>query len=130
MTCTCAHYVVDYSDPERYHPENVDVEDDPNCPVHGDDGKMRDHRGNVVDPFADALGELPDDLLPPTHPRGQHRLREIHARIFSEGDYQAGTLTWGWECPRCGRESGGFSTATAAQESLDVHIDYHCGSGR
>jgi len=33
--CTCQHYVVDYSDPERYHDENVDREDDPNCPVHG-----------------------------------------------------------------------------------------------
>lgn len=32
--CTCEHYVVDYSDPERYHPENVDREDDPSCPVH------------------------------------------------------------------------------------------------
>lgn len=33
--CTCAHYVVDYSDPERYHSENMDREDDPTCPVHG-----------------------------------------------------------------------------------------------
>lgn len=33
--CTCKHYVVDYSDPERYHPENVDREDDPLCPIHG-----------------------------------------------------------------------------------------------
>lgn len=33
--CTCQHYVVDYSDPERYHPENVDREDDPACPIHG-----------------------------------------------------------------------------------------------
>jgi hypothetical protein len=35
--CTCTHYVVDHSDPEPYHPENVDREDDPNCPVHGGD---------------------------------------------------------------------------------------------
>lgn len=35
-TCTCPVYVVDYSDPERYHPENLDREDDPRCPVHGD----------------------------------------------------------------------------------------------
>lgn len=33
--CTCHHYVVDFSDPERYHPENIDREDDPNCPQHG-----------------------------------------------------------------------------------------------
>jgi hypothetical protein len=33
--CTCTVYVIDYSDPERYHPENLDREDDPNCPVHG-----------------------------------------------------------------------------------------------
>lgn len=33
--CTCTRYVVDYSDPERYHPENVDREDDPRCPIHG-----------------------------------------------------------------------------------------------
>lgn len=33
--CTCTHYVVDLSDPDRYHPENVDREDDPGCPVHG-----------------------------------------------------------------------------------------------
>ena len=32
--CTCPHYVVDFSDPERYHPENLDRELDPNCPVH------------------------------------------------------------------------------------------------
>jgi hypothetical protein len=34
VTCTCTRYVVDYSDPERYHPENMDREDDPNCPEH------------------------------------------------------------------------------------------------
>lgn len=34
-TCTCTFYVVDYSDPERYHPENVDREGDPSCPFHG-----------------------------------------------------------------------------------------------
>lgn len=34
-TCTCRFYVVDYSDPERYHQENVDREGDPNCPFHG-----------------------------------------------------------------------------------------------
>lgn len=33
-TCTCSRYVVDYSDPERYHPENMDREEDPACPVH------------------------------------------------------------------------------------------------
>lgn len=33
--CICRFYVVDYSDPERYHQENVDREDDPACPVHG-----------------------------------------------------------------------------------------------
>lgn len=33
--CTCETYVVDYSDPERYHPENLDREDDPACPEHG-----------------------------------------------------------------------------------------------
>ena len=33
--CTCEHYVVDYSDPEQYHSENVDREGDPKCPVHG-----------------------------------------------------------------------------------------------
>lgn len=35
IECTCTHYVVDYSDPERYHPENVDREDDPGCVLHG-----------------------------------------------------------------------------------------------
>ena len=34
--CTCTSYVVDYSDPDRYHAENIDREDDPACPVHGD----------------------------------------------------------------------------------------------
>lgn len=33
--CTCQHYVVDYSDPERHHPENVDREPNPECPEHG-----------------------------------------------------------------------------------------------
>lgn len=33
--CTCGHDVVDYSDPDRYHPENVDRDDDPGCPLHG-----------------------------------------------------------------------------------------------
>ena len=32
--CTCAIYVVDYSDPERYHPENLDRELTPGCPAH------------------------------------------------------------------------------------------------
>jgi protein gp37 len=32
--CTCARYVVDHSDPEPHHPENVDIEDDPNCLAH------------------------------------------------------------------------------------------------
>lgn len=33
--CTCPHYVVDRSDPEPHHPENIDRELDPNCPEHG-----------------------------------------------------------------------------------------------
>lgn len=33
--CTCAYYVVDHSDPEPWHPENVDREDAPACRVHG-----------------------------------------------------------------------------------------------
>jgi len=33
--CTCGRYVVDHSDPEPHHPENLDREDDPDCPVHG-----------------------------------------------------------------------------------------------
>ena len=33
--CTCTFYVVDYSDPERCHPENMDREDNPHCPIHG-----------------------------------------------------------------------------------------------
>jgi hypothetical protein len=33
--CTCTHYIVDHSDPEPYHPENLDREDDPSCPIHG-----------------------------------------------------------------------------------------------
>jgi hypothetical protein len=32
--CTCTYYVVDWSDPEPFHPENVDREPDPGCPVH------------------------------------------------------------------------------------------------
>lgn len=36
-TCTCTHYVVDHSDPEPYHPENVDRELTPGCPVHDDE---------------------------------------------------------------------------------------------
>ena len=42
--CTCAFYVVDYSGPDRYHPENLDREDDPNCPAHG-----VQHFGEFVD---------------------------------------------------------------------------------
>lgn len=34
--CTCQHYVVDYSDPEPLHPENVDRELNPECPEHGE----------------------------------------------------------------------------------------------
>lgn len=37
--CTCQSYVVDYSDPEPYHPENIDTELDPDCPVHGTRGE-------------------------------------------------------------------------------------------
>lgn len=33
--CTCPHYIVDRSDPEPYHPENVERGHDPACPVHG-----------------------------------------------------------------------------------------------
>lgn len=32
--CTCISYIVDHSDPEPLHPENVDRELDPDCPVH------------------------------------------------------------------------------------------------
>ncbi|MDD4865591.1 MAG: hypothetical protein PHQ28_00180 [Mycobacterium sp.] len=33
-SCVCEHYVVDYSDPERYHPENIDREENPACRIH------------------------------------------------------------------------------------------------
>lgn len=32
--CTCTRYVVDYSDPERFHPSNIDREDNPTCRMH------------------------------------------------------------------------------------------------
>lgn len=50
----------------------------------------------------------------------------MSARIFSEGDYLAGTLTWGWQCFGCRTEDTGFATATAAQESCDIHAEF-CG---
>lgn len=33
--CGCTPYVVDHSDPEPYHPENVDYEVNPSCRFHG-----------------------------------------------------------------------------------------------
>lgn len=32
--CTCPRYIIDHSDPDRYHPENVELDDDPDCPAH------------------------------------------------------------------------------------------------
>lgn len=34
QVCACTQYVIDYSDPERYHPENLET-DDSQCPIHG-----------------------------------------------------------------------------------------------
>lgn len=45
-----------------------------------------------------------------------------HARIFSDGDFLTGTLTWGWQCFACRDESAGFGNATTARESCDNHI--------
>lgn len=33
--CSCWRYPVDMSDPDRYHPSNVDTELNPLCAVHG-----------------------------------------------------------------------------------------------
>lgn len=46
------------------------------------------------------------------------------SRIFSEGDYEAGTLTWGWECFDCGDEETGYGSATGAAMNMDYHA---CG---
>jgi len=40
LECSCSYYVVDYSDPDRFHPENVDRENDPDCPVHAAAGVL------------------------------------------------------------------------------------------
>lgn len=40
--CICTSCVVDYSDPERYHPENID----PACPIHGTAGQEREWPSN------------------------------------------------------------------------------------
>ena len=34
VDCECPEYVVDYSDPERYHPRNMERADNPTCPAH------------------------------------------------------------------------------------------------
>lgn len=41
--------------------------------------------------------------------------------IWSEGDFLAGTLSWGWTCSHCKREHSGFDTASSAHDSLDQH---------
>ncbi len=48
----------------------------------------------------------------------------MSARIFSDGDYLAGTLTWGWQCFDCRSEDAGMSTATAASEALALHLQF------
>lgn len=38
--CACSKYVVDYSDPDLYHPENIET-DDSQCPVHGPNQQVK-----------------------------------------------------------------------------------------
>ena len=45
----------------------------------------------------------------------------MSARIFSEGSFLKGTLTWGWQCFACREEDTGFGSATTAQDSCDNH---------
>ena len=63
--------------------------------------------GLVEDSFREHF-ELPDDLLPPTHPRGQHRLRELGAVVTDEPECQHDwTLrpeSDTWVCEMCGAE--------------------------
>lgn len=75
-TCTCERYVVDYSDPERYHPENMDREDDPNCPVHRDPNA--EHRTADLTPAQQEqiergrrFGEMPFGHVPVVKLTGQ-----------------------------------------------------------
>jgi hypothetical protein len=42
-------------------------------------------------------------------------------QVFSEGDYLAGTLTWGWQCFACLEEKAGFGSATTAGGGRDLH---------
>lgn len=42
-------------------------------------------------------------------------------QMFSEGDFVAGTLTWGWQCFLCRDEETGFGSATTAGEGRDNH---------
>lgn len=42
-------------------------------------------------------------------------------RIFAEGSYAEGTLTWGWVCDECGEEGLGFTTASWAADVAGHH---------
>ena len=42
-------------------------------------------------------------------------------QIFSEGDFLAGTLTWGWQCFACREEETGFGNASTAAEARGNH---------
>lgn len=65
--CTCQVYVVDHSDPEPHHPENLDREDDPDCPVHGSAAGITssdDHLTGPEQQAARALAETTDAARP------------------------------------------------------------------
>jgi hypothetical protein len=51
-------------------------------------------------------------------------------QIFSEGNFLTNTLTWGWQCFRCGDEETGFGSATTAGEGRDNHAALCDGADR
>lgn len=50
--------------------------------------------------------------------------QEQRAQIFAEGDYSAGTLTWGWQCFGCREEDIGLANATTASEAMRLHLEF------
>ena len=103
--CTCTYYVVDYSDPERYHQENVDREDDPRCPVHaGGKGAALVHGidRHTQDHLCGALAGIGTDALAPSMPITCPQCRAAWPNL-REGDcWLCKHPVWGHLCATCG----------------------------
>lgn len=113
--CTCRVYVVDHSDPEPHHPENLDREDDPDCPIHSPaTGVTSSDVSSKPGSSLENAGSTDGDLDHRTEDRPVIPIETLLAQVLVDHRLREGPVPIGARCT-CGWRPYGLDEHTHRQ---------------